>query len=71
MPGIEKLLEGEMDAHWGYEKNAVVEKTPVIPGWRRIQTEHGEAVIPIITNNLKQAAQKWQNRPLDPVYLCV
>ena len=27
--------------------------------------------ISIITNKVNQAAQEWQNRPLDPVYLIV
>ena len=27
--------------------------------------------VPIITNKVNQAAQEWQNRPLDPVYLIV
>lgn len=28
---LEKMLEGEMDAHLGYEKNSVEEITPAIP----------------------------------------
>ena len=131
---LEKMLEGEMDAHLGYEKNSVSghnsgnSRNGSYP--KKIQTEHGEAVIPIprdrngefnpivvpkhesrglsieklvislyskgmsvsdieeemreiyeielstsaisiITNKVNQAAQEWQNRPLDPVYLCV
>ncbi len=47
----EKMLEGEMDAHWGYEKNSVAgnssgnSRNGSYP--KRIQTEHGEAVISI------------------------
>ena len=100
---LEKMLEGEMDAHWGYEKNSVAgnnsgnSRNGSYP--KKIQTEHGEAVIvislyakgmsvsdieedmreiyeielstsaiSIITNKVNQAAQEWQNRPLDPVY---
>ena len=131
---LEKMLEGEMDAHLGYEKNSVSghnsgnSRNGSYP--KKIQTEHGEAVIPIprdrngefepivvpkhesrglsieklvislyakgmsvsdieeemreiyeielstsaisiITNKVNQAAQEWQNRPLDPVYLIV
>ena len=126
---LEKMLEGEMDAHLGYEKNSVSghnsgnSRNGSYP--KKIQTEHGEAVIPIprdrngefnpivvpkhesrglsieklvislyskgmsvsdieeemreiyeielstsaisiITNKVNQAAQEWQNRPLDP-----
>ena len=129
---LEKMLEGEMDAHLGYEKNSVAgnnsgnSRNGSYP--KKIQTEHGEAVISIprdrngqfepiavpkhesrglsieklvislyakgmsvsdieeemreiyeielstsaisiITNKVNQAAQEWQNRPLDPVYL--
>ena len=48
---LEKMLEGEMDAHLGYEKNSVVgnnrgnSRNGSYP--KRIQTEHGEAVISI------------------------
>ena len=51
---LEKMLEGEMDGHLGYEKNSVVgnnsgnsrnEKYP-----KKIQTEHGEFVISIPRN---------------------
>ena len=131
---LEKMLEGEMDVHLGYEKNSVSgnnsgnSRNGSYP--KKIQTEHGEAVIPIprdrngqfepivvpkheshglsieklvislyakgmsvsdieeemreiyeielstsaisiITNKVNQAAQEWQNRPLDPVYLIV
>ena len=131
---LEKMLEGEMDAHLGYEKNAVAgnntgnSRNGSYP--KKIQTEHGESVISIprdrngqfepiavpkhesrglsieklvislyakgmsvsdieeemreiyeielstsavsiITNKVNQAAQEWQNRPLDPVYLIV
>ena len=127
---LEKMLEGEMDAHLGYEKNSVAgnntgnSRNGNYP--KKIQTEHGEAVISIprdrngqfepiavpkhesrglsieklvislyakgmsvsdieeemreiyeielstsaisiITNKVNQAAQEWQNRPLDPV----
>ena len=160
---LEKMLEGEMDVHLGYEKNSVAgnntgnsrngsypkkiqtehgESVISIPRDRngqfepigsypkKIQTEHGESVISIprdrngqfepiavpkhesrglsieklvislyakgmsvsdieeemreiyeielstsaisiITNKVNQAAQEWQNRPLDPVYLIV
>ena len=129
---LEKMLEGEMDAHLGYEKNSVTgnnsgnSRNGYYP--KKIQTEHGEAVISIprdrngqfepisvtkhesrglsieklvislyakgmsvsdieeemreiyeielststisiITNKVNKAAQEWQNRPLDPVYL--
>ena len=131
---LEKMLEGEMDAHLGYEKHSVSgnnsgnSRNGSYP--KKIQTEHGEAVIPIprdrngefepivvpkhesrglsieklvislyakgmsvsdieeemreiyeielstsaisiITNKVNQAAQEWQNRPLEPVYLIV
>ena len=131
---LEKMLEGEMDAHLGYEKNSIAgnnsgnSRNGSYP--KKIQTEHGEAVISIprdrngqfepiavpkhesrglsieklvislyakgmsvsdieeemreiyeielstsaisiITNKVNQAAQEWQNRPLDPVYLIV
>ena len=131
---LEKMLEGEMDAHLGYEKNSVIgnntgnSRNGSYP--KKIQTEHGESVISIprdrngqfepiavpkhesrglsieklvislyakgmsvsdieeemreiyeielstsaisiITNKVNQAAQEWQNRPLDPVYLIV
>ena len=131
---LEKMLEGEMDAHLGYEKNSVAgnntgnSRNGSYP--KKIQTEHGESVISIprdrngqfepiavpkhesrglsieklvislyakgmsvsdieeemreiyeielstsaisiITNKVNQAAQEWQNRPLDPVYLIV
>ena len=129
---LEKMLEGEMDVHLGYEKNSVAgnntgnSRNGSYP--KKIQTEHGESVISIprnrngqfepiavpkhesrglsieklvislyakgmsvsdieeemreiyeielstsaisiITNKVNQAAQEWQNRPLDPVYL--
>ncbi len=131
---LEKMLEGEMDAHLGYEKNSVTgnntgnSRNGSYP--KKIQTEHGESVISIprdrngqfepiavpkhesrglsieklvislyakgmsvsdieeemreiyeielstsaisiITNKVNQAAQEWQTRPLDPVYLIV
>lgn len=131
---LEKVLEGEMDAHLGYEKNSVAgnnsgnSRNGSYP--KQIQTEHGEAVISIprdrngqfepiavpkhesrglsieklfislyakgmsvsdieeemreiyeielptsaisiIINKVNQAAQEWQNCPLDPVYLIV
>ena len=48
---LEKMLEGEMDAHLGYEKNSVTDnnsgnsRNGSYP--KKIQTEHGEAVISI------------------------
>ena len=48
---LEKMLEGEMDAHLGYEKNSVSgnnsgnSRNGSYP--KKIQTEHGEAVISI------------------------
>ena len=33
--------------------------------------ELSTSAISIITNKVNQAAQEWQNRPLDPVYLIV
>lgn len=48
---LEKMLEGEMDAHLGYEKNSFSghysgnSRNGSYP--KKIQTEHGEAVIPI------------------------
>ena len=50
-PGAEKMLEGEMDAHLGYEKNSVTgnntgnSRNGSYP--KKIQTEHGESVISI------------------------
>ncbi len=131
---LEKMLEGEMDAHRDYEKNFVTgnntsnSRNGNYP--KKIQTKHGESnisiprdrnsqfepiavpkhessglsieklfislytkrmsvfdieeekreiyeielstsAISIITNKENQAAQEWQNRPLDPVYLIV
>jgi len=49
---LEKMLEGKMDAHLGYEKNSVVgnntgnSRNGSYP--KKIQTEHGEAVISIL-----------------------
>ncbi len=128
---LEKMLEGEMDAHLGYEKNSVAgnntgnSRNGSYP--KKIQTGHGESVISIprdrngqfepiavpkhesrglsieklvislyakgmsvsdieeemreiyeielstsaisiITNKVSQAAQEWQNRPLEAVY---
>ena len=48
---LEKILESEMDAHLGYEKNSVADnnsgnsRNGSYP--KKIQTEHGEAVISI------------------------
>ena len=48
---LEKMLEGEMDAHLGYEKNSVTgnntgnSRNGSYP--KKIQTEHGESVISI------------------------
>ena len=48
---LEKMLEGEMDAHLGYEKNSISgnnrgnSRNGSYP--KKIQTEHGEAVISI------------------------
>ena len=48
---LEKVLEGEMDAHLGYEKNSVTgnntgnSRNGSYP--KKIQTEHGESVISI------------------------
>ena len=48
---LEKMLEGEMDAHLGYEKNSVAgnntgnSRNGSYP--KKIQTEHGESVISI------------------------
>ena len=48
---LEKMLEGEMDAHLGYEKNSVTgnnsgnSRNGSCP--KKIQTEHVEAVISI------------------------
>ena len=48
---LEKMLEGEMDAHLGYEKNSASgnnsgnSRNGSYP--KKIQTEHGEAVISI------------------------
>ena len=33
------------------------------------EIELSTSAISIITNKVNQAAQEWQNRPLDPVYL--
>ena len=35
------------------------------------EIELSTSAISIITNKVNQAAQEWQNRPLDPVYLIV
>ena len=35
------------------------------------EIELSTSAISIITNKVDQAAQEWQNRPLDPVYLIV
>ncbi len=52
---LEKMLEGEMDAHLGYEKNSEAgnntgnSRNGSYP--KKIQTEHGESVISIILKN--------------------
>lgn len=113
---LEQMLQGEMDAHLGYEKNDVSgnntgnSRNGSFP--KVIQTEHGESTISIprdrkgefepiivpkhksrglsieklvislyakgmsvsesiITNKVTQAAQDWQNRPLERQYLIV
>lgn len=131
---LEQMLQGEMDAHLGYEKNDVAgnntgnSRNGIFP--KTIQTEHGESTISIprdrkgefdpiivpkhksrglsieklvislyakgmsvsdiedelrgiyeinlsgssisiITNKVTQAAQDWQNRPLERQYLIV
>ena len=131
---LEQMLQGEMDAHLGYEKNDVAEnntgnsRNGNFP--KTIRTEHGKSTIQIprdrngkfdpiivpkhksrglsieklvislyakgmsvsdiedelrsiyeinlsgssisiITNKVTQAAQEWQNRPLDSQYLIV
>lgn len=49
---LEKMLEGEMDVHLGYEKNSVSgnntgnSRNGSYP--KRIKTEHGESVISIL-----------------------
>ena len=51
---LEKMLEGEMDAHLGYEKNSVTgnntgnSRNGSYP--KKIQTEHGESVISVRIN---------------------
>ena len=35
------------------------------------EIELSTSAISIITNKVNQAAQEWQNRPFDPVYLIV
>ena len=35
------------------------------------EIELSTSAISIITNKVNQAAQEWQNRPLDPIYLIV
>ena len=46
---LEKMLEGEMDAHWGYEKDSVAgnnsDNSRIGSYPKKIQTEHREAVI--------------------------
>ena len=48
---LEKMLEGEMDAHLGYEKNSVAGNNTGNSRYgsypKKIQTEHGESVISI------------------------
>ena len=39
--------------------------------YKKHLNEELESAISIITNKVNQAAQEWQNRPLDPVYLIV
>ena len=51
---LEKMLEGEMDAYLGYEKNSVTgnntgnSRNGSYP--KKIQTEHGESVISVRIN---------------------
>ena len=69
---LEKMLEGEMDAHLGYEKNSVAgnnsgnSRNGSYP--KKIQTEHGEAVISIPRNRNGQfepiAVPKHESRGL-------
>ena len=48
---LEQMLQGEMDAHWGYEKhspngnNSGNSRNGSFP--KKIQTEHGESIIHI------------------------
>ena len=61
---LEKMLEGEMDAHLGYEKNSVAgnnsgnSRNGNYP--KKIQTEHGDAVISILRD---------RNGQFDPIAL--
>ena len=61
---LEKMREGEMDTHWGYEKNSVSgnnsgnSRNGSYP--KTIQTEHGDAVISILRD---------RNGQFDPIAL--
>ncbi|MFT0348972.1 transposase, partial [Bacteroides thetaiotaomicron] len=69
---LEKMLEGEMDAHLGYEKNSVAgnntgnSRNGSYP--KKIQTEHGESVISIPRDRNSQfepiAVPKHESRGL-------
>ena len=69
---LEKMLEGEMDAHLEYEKNSVTGNNSrnshngSFP--KKIQTEHGEAVISIPRDRNGQfepiAVPKYESRGL-------
>ena len=69
---LEKMLEGEMDAHLGYEKNSVAgnnsgnSRNGSYP--KKIQTEHGESVISIPRDRNGQfepiAVPKYESRGL-------
>ena len=61
---LEKMLEGEMDAHLGYEKNSVAgnnsgnSRNGSYP--KKIQTEHGEAVISVHIYCRRPAASTYR-----------
>ncbi|MFQ9171842.1 MAG: transposase [Parabacteroides distasonis] len=69
---LEKMLEGDMDAHWSYEKNSVTgnntgnSRNSSYP--KKIQTEHGESVISILRDRNDQfepiAVPKHESRGL-------
>ena len=73
---LEKMLEGEMDAHLGHEKNSVVgnnngnSRNGSYP--KRIQTEHGKAVISIPHDRNGQfepiAVHKHESRGLSSLH---
>lgn len=42
---LEKMLEGEMDVHLGYEKNSVSETTMEIPGMAVIQRKSRPSMV--------------------------